>query len=464
MQYDIAIIGAGPGGYVAAIRASQLGQNVILIEKNKVGGVCLNQGCIPTKSLLHSGEIFYKSKNFADYGVEFSDITFNITKAVNKARSISEKLVRGIKGLVKKHKINLLYGQSSFESKNKLIVEKEDGSSEFVYAKNIIIATGARPKNIKNIQADHNKIWDYTDALFPKILPKTMVIIGSGAIGIEFASFYNHIGVDVTVLESREEILSSEDSEIVRIAKYSFEKRGIKFFTNVKIEEASYNSNKDIEIEFFCYNGEKKKLKSEILLLATGVKANVEKLALDKVKLELSGDIIKTNDNMETNVSNIFAIGDVTKPPWLAHKASHEGIIAAETIANYKSHKMDYNNIPFCIYSSPEIARIGLTEKEALDIGHKINIGKFPFNANGKAMILGDSDGMIKTIFDKDTGELLGAHMIGSYVTELISGFSIAKTSELTEEELAKTIFSHPTLSEMMHESSLSALKKAIHV
>ncbi len=463
-MYDIAVIGSGPGGYVAAIRAAQLGNKVLLVEKSKLGGVCLNQGCIPTKVLLNSGEMFHKTRNLENYGIEISKASFNIHTVVKRARNISEKLVQGITTLVKKNKIDLIYGVCSFKDKNTLIIVR-DNNVQKIKTKNVIIATGARPKSLKGIKIDHVNIWDYTDALFPTKIPKSMIIIGSGAIGMEFASFYNQIGSEVTVLEAKEDILPSEDEEIVKIAKSSFQKRGIKFFTGIRIEKVLIKDKAFIEAEFLCNNDQKHILISEILLCAAGVEANVEELNLNNISLKTDNNLINIKENMETEVEGVFAIGDVTnKVPWLAHKASHEAIIAAEAISKQKFHKMNYNNIPICIYSSPEIASIGLTEKEALRQGYKVSVGRFPFYGNGKALIIGDSEGMIKTIFDKNTGELLGAHMVGSHVTELIHSYSIAKSSELTDEELINGIFPHPTLSEMIHESSLNALKKSIHI
>ena len=456
-NYDLVVIGAGPGGYVAAIRAAQLGLNVAVIEKEHLGGICLNWGCIPTKSLLKSAEMLDHLKHMQDYGISASNIKFDITAIVKRSRDISDKLVSGIGGLLKKNKITMIKGVATFASPKTLSINKQE-----ISAKNIIIATGARAKTLLGFEPDGKFIWTYKEALMPKSVPKTMVIVGSGAIGIEFASFYNSLGVDVTVLEAQSRILPAEDEEISQIAQKSFEARGIKFFTDINLSKQNIKNQK-IQIEF-TKDGKKHNLKSDILLMAVGVIANTENLGLEKTKIILEKGAIVTDALMRTNESGIFAIGDITMPPWLAHKASHEGIIAAEVASGLHPKPINKNNIPACTYSSPQIASVGLTEKQAIDAGHKINVGKFPYLANGKALILNDQEGLIKTIFDTQSGELLGAHMIGSSVTELIHGYTITKELEGTEMDLIHTIFPHPTLSEMMHESVLNALQRQIHI
>ncbi|NRB10524.1 MAG: dihydrolipoyl dehydrogenase [Rickettsiaceae bacterium] len=460
-NYDVVVIGAGPGGYVAAIKAAQLGLKTAVIEKNHLGGVCLNWGCIPTKSLLKSAEIYTKLSHVQDYGIEVSKVKFDLKKIVARSREISNQLVTGIKALLKKNKVTVIEGAAKIKNKNEITINH--GKKDLVIAaKNIIIATGARAKILKGYEPDGKNIWSYKEALMPDRLPKSMIVVGSGAIGIEFASFYNALGVDVTVLEAQPQILPVEDEEISLIAKKSFEERGIKFYTGVNLEQKRISKN-EITLDFE-HNGKKQKIKSEILLMAVGITANTEDLGLETTKIKLDRGHIVTDSNMQTAEKGIYAIGDVTMPPWLAHVASHEGIIASECIAGVKGHKINKNNIPACTYSSPQIASVGLTEKGAKSAGYDIKVGRFPFYANGKALILGDNKGLIKTIFDAKTGELLGAHMVGCDVTELIQGYVIAKEAEVTEQDLMKSIFPHPTLSEMMHESVLQAYNVQIHI
>lgn len=457
-NFDVIVIGGGPGGYVAAIRAAQLGKKTAVIEREHLGGICLNWGCIPTKSLLKSAELYQKIYNSKEYGISVEGVSIDIEKIVSRSRSISSQLVSGIKSLLKKNKIELINGNAKLLGNNKILVDDniEVGSS------NIIIATGARARVLKGFEPNGNNIWTYREALVPKSVPKSMVIVGSGAIGIEFASFYNALGVDVTVLEAADRILPSEDPEIAKIAQKSFEKRGIKFKTGIELK--SSNSQNQIVNISFNENGNETFLKSEILLMAIGIVGNVEDIGLENTNVKIDRGHIVTNKLMQTDEKSVYAIGDVTGAPWLAHKASHEGIIAAEIIAGNKPHLIEKTNIPGCTYSTPQIASVGLTEEKAKLQGYDIKVGRFPFYANGKALISGDADGTIKTIFDTKTGELLGAHMVGSEVTELIQGYVVAKNMEGTEVDLMNTIFPHPTLSEMMHESVLEAYKKAIHI
>ncbi|MFK7974173.1 MAG: dihydrolipoyl dehydrogenase [Rickettsiaceae bacterium] len=457
-NFDVVVIGGGPGGYVAAIRASQLGLKTALIEKEHLGGVCLNWGCIPTKSLLKSAELYCKMKNSEEFGISVKKIQFDINKIVDRSRTVSTKLVSGIKALLKKNKVTVIEGTAKLTSQTEVSVNNQDT----IKAKNIIIATGARARILSGFEPNGTNIWTYKEALVPQKIPKSITIVGSGAIGIEFASFYNAMGSDVTVLEASGRILTMEDQDIVAIAQKSFESRGIKFKTQIKlISQKSSNSNVKLNFE---HNGKTETIESEILLMAVGITGNVENIGLEKTKISSEKGHINTNGLMQTTHSNIYAIGDVVSAPWLAHKASHEGIIAAETIAGKKTHPIIKNNIPGCTYSHPQIASVGLTEEAARKAGHQIKVGKFPFYANGKAMILGDSDGLVKTIFDNKTGEMLGAHMVGTDVTELIQGYVVAKQMEGTELDLMNTIFPHPTLSEMMHESVLQAYDKPIHI
>ena len=457
-NFDVVVIGGGPGGYVAAIRAAQLGKKTALIEKEHLGGICLNWGCIPTKALLKSAELYQKMKHAEEFGISASNIEFDITKIVVRSRDVSTKLVGGIKALLKKNKVTVIEGTAKLEGPGQILVNDKDKIS----AKNIIIATGARARNLPGFEANGKNIWTYRQALVPDNVPKSMIIVGSGAIGIEFASFYNALGSDVTVLEAADRILPVEDSEISAMAKKAFEAKGIKFKIGVKLE-GQKSSAKGVSVAF-DYNGKRESLESEILLMAVGIVGNAENIGLEKTKVIVEKGHIVTNSMMQTAESGIFAIGDVAGAPWLAHKASHEGIIAAEFIAGKKPHAITKTNIPGCTYSSPQIASVGLTEEAAKAAGYQMKIGRFPFYANGKALILGDSDGLIKTIFDAKTGELLGAHMIGAEVTELIGGYVVAKEMEGTELDLMNTIFPHPTLSEMMYESVLQAYGKQIHI
>lgn len=460
-QYDIAVIGGGPGGYVAAIRAAQLKKKVVLIEKEHLGGVCLNWGCIPTKSLLKSAEVFEYIKHAKDYGVETKSAEVNIKKMVERSREISGKLAGGVKLLLKKNKVTVIDGVASLAG-NKIINIDAQGNKSQLKADNIIIATGARPRVLKGFEPDGKQIWTSKEAMIPQHVPKSMIIVGSGAIGIEFASFYNSIGVEVTVIEAHSRILPVEDTEISGLAHKSFEKKGIKIITNAKLIKQTKSKDKiEVELEL---SGKTQKLQTEILLMAVGITANTESLGLEKTKVKVENGYITTNGLMQTAESGIYAIGDVAGVPCLAHKASHEGIIAAESIAGLKPHAINKHNIPGCTYSSPQIASVGLTEEAAKALGYELKIGRFPFMANGKALVSGDSDGLIKTIFDAKTGELLGAHMIGSEVTELIQGYVVSKNLEGTELDLINTIFPHPTLSEMMHESVLAAYDRAIHI
>lgn len=457
-EYDVAIIGGGPGGYVAAIRAAQLGRKTVVIEREHMGGICLNWGCIPTKALLRSAEILHLAQHAKDFGIEITGIKFDIKKMVERSRLVSKQLSSGISSLMKKNKVAVIEGAGKLAGNN--IIEISNGSK--IKAKAIIIATGARAKSLPGYEPDGRLVWTYKEAMVPDHTPKSLIIVGSGAIGIEFASFYSALGVDVTVVEAQDRILPVEDAEISALAQKSFEKHSIKFLINAKL--GGLTKHKDfVELEVEN-SGKKHVLKADHIIMAVGIVANTENLGLEKTKIKLDRGHIITNKFCATDEPGIYAIGDVAGAPWLAHKASHEGIIAAEYIAGKKPHPIERSNIPGCVYSHPQIASVGMTEAAAKAAGKDIKVGRFPFMANGKAIALGDTDGLIKTIFDSKTGELLGAHMIGAEVTEMIQGFVIAKNLETTEEDLMHTIFAHPTLSEMMHESVLSAYGKAVHV
>ena len=457
-EYDVAILGGGPGGYVAAIRASQLGKKTVVIEKEHMGGICLNWGCIPTKALLRSAEILHLAQHAADFGVEISGVKFDIKKMVERSRSVSKQLSSGISSLMKKNKVTVIEGAGKLAGNG--VVEISTGTK--IKAKNIIIATGARAKSIPGYEPDGKIVWTYKEAMVPDHTPKSLIIVGSGAIGIEFASFYRTLGVDVTVVEVQDRILPVEDAEISALAQKSFEKHGIKFLIGAKLGKLTkHKDSAELEVE---NAGKKHTLKADRIIMAVGIVANTENIGLEKTKIKLDRGHIITNKFCATDEPGIYAIGDVAGAPWLAHKASHEGVIAAEYIAGKKPHPIERSNIPGCVYSHPQIASVGMTEAAAKAAGKDVKVGKFPFMANGKAIALGETDGLIKTIFDAKTGELLGAHMIGAEVTEMIQGFVIAKNLETTEEDLMHTIFAHPTLSEMMHESVLSAYGKTIHM
>ena len=464
-DYDLIVVGGGPGGYVSAIRASQLGMSVALVEDKHLGGICLNWGCIPTKALLRASEIRHMLDHVGEFGFTVSDIKMDINNITKRSRKVASQLSDGISHLLKKNKVHVFKGfgyldKGSVDSK-KIIIKTEN---EIISKKseNVIIATGARSRNLPFISSDGMNVWDYKTAMTPPKLPTSLIIIGSGAIGMEFASFYNDLGVDVTIVESLPSILPNEDEDISKIVETNFKKRGINIKINSTLKSVK-NQNKSVSTEI-SVNGKIEKISSEKIILAIGIIANTENLGLNNYNINLDKGHIITNEWLETDEKGIYAIGDVTAGPWLAHKASHEGILCVEKIAGHKNlTPIDKTSIPGCTYCRPQVASIGLTEKIAKSKNLNIKVGKFPFVGNGKAIALGDSEGMIKTIFNKDTGELIGAHMVGPEVTELIQGFSIAKKLETTEHELMHTIFPHPTLSEGMHESVLDAYNKAIH-
>ena len=462
-NFDIAIIGSGPGGYVAAIRASQLGLSVALIERAEIGGVCLNWGCIPTKALLRSAEVFDLVKKSQDFGIDITSHSLNIDNIVKRSKKVAAKLSNGVKFLLAKNKVEVIRGNGTLLDNNRVSIEKENKDEDLIIkARNIVIATGARPREIPGLKIDGLTVWDYKYALRPSQIPEKLIIVGSGAIGIEFASFYNAIGSEVTVLEMQNRILLAEDKDVANYAKNSFQKKGIKFVLGTSFEVASLDKS-SVTLRL---NGEdnQEEISAPKILVAAGVVGNVEGFGLEKVGVETKSGGILTDSFCETSVKNIYAIGDVTAPPWLAHKASHEGVLVAERIAGIKEVKtLDREKIPGCTYSSPQIASVGLTEDQALERGYDVKIGNVPFLANGKALAMGEDEGFVKTIFDVSTGELLGAHMVGAEVTELISTFLVGKELETTFEELTNTVFPHPTMSEILHESVLSSEEKAIH-
>ena len=461
-KFDLVIIGGGPAGYVAAIRASQLKMKVALVEENHLGGICLNWGCIPTKALLKSGEINYLLNHIEDYGFNKVKASFDFNKIITRSREVSKKLSQGISHLMKKHKVKVFDARGKLNGNNKVRVFTDKPVD--IEAKNIIIATGARARTLPNLEPDGKFIWSYKEAMVPNKQPKSVLVVGSGAIGIEYANFYNSLGSKVTILELADRILPVEDSEISQFAQKSFADQGMKFEVNSTISKVSKGKN-EVTVEITNTKTNKtKKITVEKIISAVGIIANSEDIGLEGTKIKLEKNHIIVDEFCETGEKNIYAIGDVVGAPWLAHKASHEAIIAVEKMAGLATHPIIKENIPGCTYSSPQIASIGLTEAQAKEKNYDIKIGRFPFLANGKAIAIGKESGLIKLIFAKDTGELLGAHMIGSDVTELIQGLSLAKTFEATEADIMRTIFPHPTLSEMIHEATLDADNRAIHI
>ena len=461
-NFDAVVIGGGPGGYVAAIRAAQLKMKVALVEANHLGGICLNWGCIPTKSLLRSSEIYHTMHKLDEYGLSAKEISFDIKKIVDRSRGVSAQLSGGIAHLLKKNKVTVFDGWGKLQGKGTLIVEKDSKITDTLTAKHIIIATGARARVLPGFEPDGKQIWTYKEAMTPEKMPKSLLVVGSGAIGIEFANFYNALGANVTVAEVVDRIMPVEDEEISAMAQKSFEKQGIKIMTGVKVTKLD-KSAENVKATIETPKGNKVLIVDNVMM-AVGIVANTEGIGLENTKVKLDRGHIVTNEWLETAEKGVYAIGDVAGAPWLAHKASHEGIICVEKIAGEKDvHPLNPLRVPGCTYCHPQVASVGLTESKAKEQGYKIKVGRFPFMANGKAVALGEPEGMIKTIFDAKTGELLGAHMIGAEVTEMIQGYGIAQTLETTESELMHTIFAHPTLSEMMHESVLSAYGKAIH-
>lgn len=461
-NFDVIVIGGGPGGYVAAIRAAQLGMKVAVVEANHLGGICLNWGCIPTKALLRSAEVFHLINHASEFGLIVEKPTFDIKKIVERSRSVSKQLSGGIGHLLKKNKVTVFDAYGRLMGKGKVEIEKKDKTKEVLSAKHIILATGARARVLPGLEPDGKLVWTYREAMVPDFMPKSLLVIGSGAIGIEFASFYRTLGAEVTVVEVMDKILPVEDDEISALARKSFEKQGMKIMTSakvVKLEKGTNNVTCHVEI-----NGKIEKITVDRVIAAVGIVANTENLGLENTKVKVDKGQIVTGKYSETDEAGVYAVGDVAGAPWLAHKASHEGIICIEKIAGLKDiYPLDKSNIPGCTYAHPQVASIGFTEAKAKAAGYEIKVGRFPFMGNGKAIALGEPEGLVKTIFDSKTGALLGAHMIGAEVTEMIQGFAIGKTMEATELEFMHTIFPHPTLSEMMHESVLSAYGKAVH-
>ena len=461
-DYDLIVLGSGPGGYVAAIRAAQLGLKVAIVERENLGGICLNWGCIPTKALLRSAEIYHYMQHAGDYGLTAANISADIDAVVKRSRGVAKQLNQGVTHLMKKNKITVHMGDGKLLAANKLSVTK-DGKTEELTAENIIIATGARARDLPFAPADGKRIWTYRHAMVPPEMPKKLLVIGSGAIGIEFASFYNDMGAEVTVVEMLDRIVPVEDADVSTFLEKSLTKQGMKIMTGAGVESLKATAT-GISASIKGKDGKVTPSEFTHCIVAIGIIPNTENIGLEELGVEMDRGFLKTDSNCRTNVSGLWAIGDITAPPWLAHKASHEGVIAAETIAGGHPHAMDPLNIPGCTYCHPQVASVGMTEAKAKEAGYEVKVGNFPFMGNGKAIALGEAEGFIKTVFDAKTGELLGAHMVGAEVTELIQGYTIGKTAELVEADFMHTVFPHPTLSEMMHESVLGAYGKMLHM
>ena len=459
--YDLVVLGSGPGGYVAAIRGSQLGLKVAIVERELLGGICLNWGCIPTKALLRSSEIYHYMTHADAYGLTVEKPGFDLAKVVARSRKVAGQLNAGVKGLMKKNKVTVVEGVGTITAKGKLSVVK-DGKTTELAAKDIIVSTGARARDLPFAKADGERIWTYRHAMTPKEMPTKLLVIGSGAIGVEFASFYSDMGAEVTIVEMLDRVLPVEDAEVSEFMEKALTKQGFRILTKAGVDKLE-DTGKAVKATIKLADGKIETGEYSHCIVAVGILPNTENIGLEALGVKTTRGHIDTDGMCRTNVPGIWAIGDVTAPPWLAHKASHEGVIAAEAIAGGHPHAMDKRNIPGCTYSRPQVASVGLTEARAKEEGYEVKVGKFPFIGNGKAIALGEAEGFVKTVFDAKTGELLGAHMIGAEVTELIEGYTVAKQLETTEAELIETVFPHPTLSEMMHESVLSAYGRTLH-
>ena len=461
--YDVVVVGGGPGGYVCAIRCAQLGLKTAVVERDRMGGICLNWGCIPTKALLRSSETWHMLHRLEEFGMSADNFKFDIEKVVKRSRAVSKQLSDGVSFLMKKHKITVIPGEAKLAGKGKLTVTK-DGKTSDVTAKNIVLATGARARTMPGLEPDGKLIWTYREAMVPTMFPKSLLVVGSGAIGIEFASFYKTFGAEVTVVEIMDRVMPVEDEEISAMAAKAFTKQGMKLKLGTQVTELKKGAD-NVTATLKAKDGKTETVTVDRVILAMGIVGNVENIGLEAAGIKVEKTHIVAGKYGETGVDGVWAIGDLVGGPWLAHKAMHEGVIVAEKIAGVKGvHPLNTSNVAGCTYCWPQVASVGLTEAKAKETGRKIKVGKFPFIGNGKAIALGEAEGMIKTVFDATTGELLGAHMIGAEVTELIQGYVIAKTGELTDAELSHTIFPHPTLSEMMHEAVLAADGAALHI
>jgi dihydrolipoamide dehydrogenase len=468
-SYDVIIIGSGPGGYVAAIRAAQLGLKAAVVEKAHLGGICLNWGCIPTKALLRSADVYHAMRHAKDFGLTADNVGFDIAQVVKRSRGVAGQLNQGVGFLLKKNKVDVIWGAAKLIGKGKVAVEAAEnapkgalGGGEYS-AKHIIVATGARPRELPGLERDAKLVWTYFEAMVPPEMPKSLLVVGSGAIGIEFASFFRALGAEVTVVEILPQILPVEDHEVAAHARKRFEKQGIKIHTEAKVTKLDKGAN-DVTATIELKGGKTETLTVDRVISAVGVVGNIEGLGLEALGVKTEKGIVVADGLGRTNVEGVYAIGDVAGPPMLAHKASHEGVVCVEAIAGGKPHAIDKLKIPGCTYCSPQIASVGLTEAKAKEADYEVKVGRFPFLGNGKAIALGEPEGMVKTVFDAKSGQLLGAHLVGAEVTELIQGFVVAMNLETTEAELIDSVFPHPTLSETMHESVLDAYGRVIHV
>ncbi|MCC7429101.1 MAG: dihydrolipoyl dehydrogenase [Alphaproteobacteria bacterium] len=462
--FDLVVVGGGPGGYVAAIRAAQLGLKTALVEREHLGGICLNWGCIPTKALLRNSEINHLLHNLDAFGFTAKEISFDLAKVVKRSRAVAAQLSGGVKHLLRKNKVAVFDGAGKLAGRNTVAVAGKDGKEAArLSAPHIILATGARARSLPGLEPDGKLVWTYKEAMVPPAMPKSLLVIGSGAIGIEFASFYSNMGAAVTVVEVMDRVLPVEDEEISAFARKAFEKQGMKIITSATVKALKKGAdNVTATVE---QGGKTQEITVDRVILAVGIVGNVEGIGLEGTKVRVEKTHVITDGYGRTDEPGVYAIGDLTGPPWLAHKASHEGVVCVEKIAGVKGvHPLDTGNIPGCTYCHPQVASVGLTEKAAKAKGHEVRVGRFPFIGNGKAIALGEPEGLVKTVFDARTGELLGAHMIGAEVTEMIQGYTLARTLEATEAELMHTVFPHPTISETMHEAVLAAYGRAIHI
>jgi dihydrolipoamide dehydrogenase len=464
-HFDLAVIGAGPGGYVAAIRAAQLGMSCAIVEREHLGGICLNWGCIPTKALLRTSELCTLMRRAGEFGLACDNVRFDLARVIERSRKTAERLSNGVDYLMRKNKIAVIDGAARLKGEGRIAVTDKNGAPlPDVEAKHIIVATGARARTLPGLEPDGRLIWTYKEAMVPESFPKSLLIVGSGAIGIEFASFYRSLGAEVTVVEMLPRILPAEDEEISNLARKAFAKQGVRILTGTRVERLAQGAGQ-VTAALRKPDGGIEEIAAERVILAIGITGNVEGLGLEALGVEIEKGHIVVDEWSRTGIPGLYAIGDVVGPPWLAHKASHEGIVCVEKIAGVDGvHPLDITAIPSCTYSSPQIAGVGLTEAEARQAGHELKVGRFPYSANGKAIALGETEGLVKTIFDAKTGALLGAHILGAEATELIQGFVIGKALETTEAELIAAIFPHPTLSEMMGESVLDAYGRALHI
>jgi dihydrolipoamide dehydrogenase len=461
-NFDLIVVGSGPGGYVAAIRARQLGMKTAVVEREQLGGICLNWGCIPTKALLRAAEIRHLLRHLDEFGLNAGEVQCDFSKVIARSRKVAKRLAMGVKHLMKKNGIEVVHGHARIAGPGRLRVATDGGEME-LRAPHIVLATGARARSLPGLAPDGERIWTYREAMVPEALPESLLVVGAGAIGTEFASFYRDMGAEVTVVEILPQILPVEDAEIAGIARQAFEKSGMRIHTEAAVASVE-NRGDGVVASLRLAGDEMREIDVDRVILAVGVEGNLEDIGLETTAVQVDGGHIVTNEWMETAEPGFYAVGDVAGPPWLAHKASHEGVLCVEKIAGIPAvQPLDTTRIPGCTYCRPQVASVGLTEQGALEAGHQLRVGRFPFRANGRAVALGDTEGLVKTVFDATTGELLGAHLVGADVTEMIQGFAIARSLETTGDELMQTVFPHPTLSESMHESILDAFGRAIN-